>query len=653
MAIVKMSKFTLFAFKNDKEAILASLQKFEGVQFINLQETVDPEEFNQIEIDSEESIASNLEAEQAKVKFAIDFLKNYIPQEKGLKVMMKGKRNLTYDDLCMEAKSTDYLSVYEDVKVDESRLNYLKAECTRIDSEISFLEPWKGLDISLDDLRLFKSTMIYLGYVQPNLKDQFKQEIENNVKTAYTESVTDTKEGSYFLIAVHKEEQSLVEEVMKKVGFSIENLVFDGFCKDQIAMLQTQKAEHALEIEKIIAGLEKYKENIPALEIGYEFLGKDIVKARATANFLKTNQTIVIEGWLPKENGAHLNELIESISKSKYHLDIQDPTEEDDVPILLKNGKLAKPFESFISMYGMPNYKGIDPTTAILPFYALFYGLMLSDAIYGLIQFLACGFVLWKFNINESTRNMVKLFLILSIPTIIIGVLYGSYFGGAIAIAPIWMDPTKNVILVLLVSFALGIVHIFTGLFIKAFMLIRDKKYLDALYDVGLWVITLVSAGAYLAGSFGKIEALADYMTSALYVMIAGMVGLVLTQGRANKGIGAKLGGGLYGLYGITGYIGDLVSYSRLMALGLATSFIGGAFNSMVDMLGTGAAKWLLGPVIFLAGHTFNLLINALGAYVHSLRLQYLEFFGKFYESGGKPFTPFKSVSKYLNIVKN
>ncbi|MBC2425546.1 V-type ATP synthase subunit I, partial [Clostridium beijerinckii] len=154
----------------------------------------------------------------------------------------------------------------------------------------------------------------------------------------------------------------------------------------------------------------------------------------------------------------------------------------------------------------------------------------------------------------------------------------------------------------------------------------------------------------YLAGSFGNVTALQGSLNAIKYIMFAGMIGLVLTQGRSNKGIGAKLGAGLYGLYGITGYIGDLVSYSRLMALGLATGFIGGALNLIISFLGTGIKAWIFGPIIFVIGHVFNLLINSLGSYVHTSRLQYVEYFGKFYEGGGKPFTPLKYTNKFIKI---
>lgn len=653
MAIVKMSKFSLFAFQKDKAVLLENLQKFEGVQFINLQGKLEEEVFSTLTKDSEELITSDLESEQVKIKFALDFLRTYIPKEKGMKVMMQGMRTLTYDALITEARLSDYLKVYEQVKDIDQRLNFLKAEILRLETEIIGLNPWHSFDVPLEKLKALVYSKAIIGLVPNNLKMKFMQEIQEQLKTVYIESVSETREGAHFLIIVHNTEQTVLEEILKKYGFAQSTIQLDGLCQDQIKANQNMIARYETEMQLKIVEIGNFKEEVPKLEVGYEYLSSELSKVKSSTHFLKTERMLVIEGWVTQDNSKVLEDIVKGITRDHYHLEFVEANELDDVPILLKNNGLVTPFESFISMYGLPKYNGIDPTLSIVPFYMLFYGLMLSDFFYGLIQFVACVFVLTKFKLNTSTRNMIKLFMYLSIPTMFVGILYGSYFSGAIPIPPIWIDPTKNVILILVASFGMGLIHIFTGLGIKAYMLIRDGKVLDAFFDVGLWVITLVSSIILVGVSFAKITSLDGILPIAKYGMIAGMVGLVLTQGRSAKGIGGKLGGGLYGLYGITGYIGDIVSYSRLMALGLATSFIGGAFNSMIDLLGHGISAWIFGPIIFIIGHMFNLFINALGGYVHSLRLQYLEFFGKFYESGGKPFVPFKTKSKYINIVKN
>jgi len=306
-------------------------------------------------------------------------------------------------------------------------------------------------------------------------------------------------------------------------------------------------------------------------------------------------------------------------------------------------------------MYSVPKYKEIDPTPLLAPFYIFFFGMMLSDAGYGLVMFVGTLIALTTFNLDEDTRRSIKMFFLLSISTIFWGIMYGSYFGDFIKIAPLWMKPDSNVGLLMIVSVVMGLIQIYVGLGIKAYMQIRDKDYFGAFADVGLWYITLTGAIIWALSAFVDLASLgvpAVIIAIAKYGTIAGMVGIVLTNGRQESSIGGKLGQGFYALYGITSYVGDLVSYTRLAALGLATGFIAYAFNIMVSMVSTSWATIIFGIAIFVVGHVFNLFINALGAYVHTCRLQYLEYFGKFYEGGGTSFEPLKYNSKYFKISK-
>jgi V/A-type H+-transporting ATPase subunit I len=228
-------------------------------------------------------------------------------------------------------------------------------------------------------------------------------------------------------------------------------------------------------------------------------------------------------------------------------------------------------------------------------------------------------------------------------------VIYGSFFGDLIKVIAdnSILDTTDDLMTILIISIIMGAVQIYFGLAVKGYMLIKDGKPIDAVYDVLTWVAVITGASFLLAGE--KVGLSAGVINIGKWAMIIGMVGLVLTQGRENKSIGGKIGGGLYGLYGVTGYIGDFVSYSRLMALGLAGGFIASAFNTIIRMLPT-PYNIFLGVFIFIGAQTFNLLLSALGAYVHSARLQYVEYFSKFYEGGGKAFKAFKPKNQYIKV---
>jgi V/A-type H+-transporting ATPase subunit I len=256
--------------------------------------------------------------------------------------------------------------------------------------------------------------------------------------------------------------------------------------------------------------------------------------------------------------------------------------------------------------------------------------------------------VLKYFNLKEKTKAFIKFFYYLSFSVLIWGFLYGSIFGGIIPLKGVF-EPATDYNTLLILSIIFGFIQIYYGLALKAYIAIRDKKYMDALFDVGFWYVALTGAIVYLLNMVLDLPEVTK--TISFWAMIAGMVGIVATGGREAAGAVGKVGGGLYSLYGITGYVGDFVSYSRLMALGLAGGFIAGAVNMMAGMVADkGPIGFVAAIVIFIFGQTFNLGLSFLGAYVHSIRLIFVEFFSKFYEGGGKKFRDFRSKPKYINL---
>ncbi|AVP54420.1 V-type ATP synthase subunit I [Clostridium tetani] len=653
MAIVKMNKFSLLVFQSEKKQLLERLQNFSKVQFIDLKEETCGDEEKQLldylDKDSSPLEVSELESKKYKVKFALDILKRYHEEKGGIKESLKGKKILSYEELKNLEKKSQWEKIYESIKEKEDKLNILNNEISKLNSDIETLIPWRKLDVSFQELQSLRNCVAFIGAIPKRVKEDFRVDVEDSFEQGYVEEISEVKEDLNLLLIVHKDFKNEAEDILRKYAFSKTTLnykespiKFISSAKEKIEDIRGEKESIAYEIKSYLNYLED-------LKIIYEYFENELNKANVSENFLKTDRMVAINGWLPEENKKELQEEIEKITQD-YYIDFIEPEEGEDVPIELKNNSLVKPFESITSMYSLPKYNEIDPTPLLMPFYLIFFGMMLSDAGYGLVMFIGTLLALRFLPLEEGPKNFVKLFFYLSIPTMFWGIMYGSFFTGAIDIPAVWMKPEDNANLLLFASIAFGLIQIFIGLGIKGYLYMREGKYLDAFYDVGLWYITLVTVILFLAGSFGNVEALKGSMNIIKYIMFAAMIGLVLTQGRENKNIGARLGAGLYGLYGITGYIGDFVSYSRLMALGLATGFIGGALNLIISYLGTGVKAWIFGPLIFVIGHMFNLLINALGAYVHTSRLQYVEYFGKFYEGGGKPFTPFKYTNKFIKI---
>ena len=385
------------------------------------------------------------------------------------------------------------------------------------------------------------------------------------------------------------------------------------------------------------------------MEAVYEYLKNKKLRITESEKLAETKNTCIINGWIPSDKKDAFENAVKEITGENYYVTFEEAEKDDsEVPIKLKNNRIVTPFESLTGMYAYPRYNEIDPTPLLTPFYIAFFGMMGADAGYGLVLLLGTLFVLKFFNLNKKMRLFVEFFFYLSFSVIIWGVLYGSYFGLEIPGMWRWVNPSTEFQKLLILSVVFGLIHLFFGLAIKAYMNFRDGKPLDALYDVGFWYMAL--AGGILFLLFKMLKLSPSIANISMWVMIAGMVGIVLTGGREAKSIGGKIGGGLYSLYGISSYVGDFVSYSRLMALGLAGGFIAQAMNIIAGMLGGNLIGLIFVPVIFLLGHLFNMFLSFLGAYVHTSRLMYVEFFGKFYEGGGKPFKDFRTESKYINL---
>ncbi|MBZ9688366.1 V-type ATP synthase subunit I [Clostridium estertheticum] len=648
MAIVKMSKFTLFAFESQKETLLDSLHKFENVQFINLQK-FEEEHLQSLVKDSENEKVSYLEGEQAKVKFALELLLKHTEKQGAIKSLVKGKSILNYGQLEALAKKSNYNENYKKLKEKDDYLLQMKSERSKINSEIEVLTPWIPLDAPFEDLKTLDSSIFLMGSLPKALKDTFREKFESEIPYSYLEIISEVKEAMNVILIIYKGYEDKAKEILKLYNFSNINLKYDGIPAQVVREYKARLEEISKEEERINLEIKDNCQYLEDFKIVSEYLSNKHIKASACENFLKTESVVAIEGWVPTGLASDLEKSIKAITNGDFYLELEDATSEDnDVPILLKNNSIVEPFEIIISMYSLPEYSEIDPTPVMTPFYMLFFGMMLADVGYGLVMFIGCAIALKKFNLDEGQRKFVKFFWLLSIPTAIAGVVYGSFFGDLIKFKSL-INPGEDIMKLLIIAIVIGAVQIYFGLGVKGYILIKNGKPMDAIYDVLTWYAALTGAFLLIGGS--SIGLSPAVINIGKWVMIVGMVALVLTQGRANKGIGAKLGGGLYGLYGISSYIGDLVSYSRLMALGLSGGFIAASFNMLIGMIPK-PFNIIFGVFIFVGAQTFNLLLSALGAFVHSARLQYVEYFSKFYAGGGKAFIAFKPKNQYISVIK-
>lgn len=633
MAIVNMKKITLAAPKNEKEEILNFLQSEGCVEVIHFKDAVD--DIGEIDTSAGKSV-SETEIKYNHIKFTYDFLIHYYNKKEGI---FKSRQIVTKDEFESLESRVNWYDVYEESKKIEELINQNKNQRAKISAMIEQYSLWSELDVNNDELNSMKRVSYFIGTISKKHEAQIIDDLKTSFDDVYIEILSEKQQDLNIFILCHKKDYEGISDILKNYSFSKLNLDLAQKPKEQVEILNGELERLNSETSSLTKRAEKMAENLKDIEKIYDFLSSRLEKEKTALKLMKTDKTFILFGWIPESS---IDEFLKRLNKrfNDIYITLTEPDEEDDPPIVLKNNKIAEPFEAITSMYALPKWGEVDPTPVLTPFYLLFFGMMMADVGYGLLMLFGSLFLIKKMDAEEGTKKILKLLLYCSIPTIIFGFLYGGFFGGIIKLKPLWLDPVNEPMEVLKVSIVLGVIHLFVGLGVKAYSLIKSGNILDAVYDVLLWYVLLI----------GLIWMLLGGGAPAKWMSIAGAAGLIATQGRANESIVGKIFGGLYGLYGVTGYLGDALSYSRLLALGLASGLIGWSFNLLIQLLGKGPAAFIFGPLIFVAGHTFNFLIGALGTFVHTCRLQYLEFFGKFYEGGGKAFEPLKINTKFIKI---
>ena len=646
MAIVKMKKFTLFAFEAERKRLLEELQRF---GYVNFSKSDSIEQFDYLKDVEVSTLDNNYIEESTRIKWMIDYVGRFIEREKGLSALKKGPVVYTFSELEKKASSYDYIPDFNILSDISKKVDSNNQRLTAIDNTIKELSPWKSIKEPIVDLNSFEKSKFIMGYLPTKNLEKFKTSTVD-LKFTYFEEVDIVGKNSYCIIFTNELEKEMALENLRLNGFSEVNLEFKGVVSEEIEKLEAEKKILEDDNSKLTEEIKKFTVNIQKMQSVYEYYQNLALRNTVVSNFKATEKLDIIQGYIPADKEANFKSLLEKVSALKIYLEIEDAKKDDpDVPIILKNNKIASLFESVTNMYALPKYDEVDPTFILSIFYWVFFGMMVADFAYGLILCIGSGIALKMFKFNDSTKKFLKFFFALSFSTMIWGLIYGSAFGDLITLPTQILDSSKDFMTVLILSLAFGGVHLAFGLGMKAYVLIKNGKPMDAFYDVFLWYLTLTSVILVIIGKAITMPKIVN--TIAFYGMIVGMLGIIAFGARDSKSIAGRIAGGLYSLYGITSYIGDFVSYLRLMALGLAGGFIAVAINIIVKMLVSGGIVGIIfGVIVFVFAQMFNIFLSFLSAYVHTSRLMYVEFFSKFYEGGGKAFKKFRSENKYIEV---
>ena len=498
------------------------------------------------------------------------------------------------------------------------------------------LIPWENLTVTPAALDGTYSS-VQTGTVPLHSLEAFRQSLTDGDRAL---DVVSTSESTAYcvLIALKGESRITAESAFEAVTLP----ALDGTVKENTDRLEKRISRLAGEIEEKKAQLSSLASQTNEPAMCYEQDNAQYL--RDTAPVIATMETVVVEGWTPADKLENVEKTVAKVI-DVYAMSSRDPEEGESAPTLTENNRIVSQYEGITSMFDPPAYGGFDPNAVMAPWYWIIFGLMMGDFGYGLMMVLGCLLLKKIMKPKGNTLKLVNVILYSSVTTMICGILFGSYFGETWH--PILFSPFEDPMKMLILTLVVGALHIITGMITKMVLLIKDGKVWDALFDELSWIFIIVGAGCLFVSGLSTV---------GMILAGVGAATVLLTAGRHKKGVFGKISGGLLGLYGITSYLSDILSYSRILALSLATGVIGMVMNLLAGMLQgfespvLAVVGFIFSLAIYVVGHVFNLALGLLSAYVHDCRLQYIEFYNKFYDGGGKLFKPFALNTKYISL---
>ncbi len=647
MAVVKMAKVLIVSHRSEASELLESLQQAGIVEILDAERAAVSKQAS--ETLGKGQRPRDLEETYNRLERTIKFLEHYNKVKTSLFAPRTAVAKQRYSEIVSGA---DALALLDEAEKAESEMTRLATECDNHQAMLDMLVPWLNLDVPVEELRELGQARCWTGLISTQHADEAGRKLAELGAVVQTVGTTGNR-SAWVIVALN----DIAEDVQKTLRtMDFEAVGFEGMSgtvsalisqyRERLEKVRTERQQQ----EAKAASLSKH---LLKLEILYDHYHNLVARETARGGAPATEQAVILEGWVRENDYAELEAIVRRFSASSVGR--TEVAEGEEKPVEIENSHQVRPFEVITRLYGMPHPSDVDPTVFLAPFFALFFGICLTDAAYGLVMI---AFMWWLLKKIKGDVKFVKMMLFCSATTVVAGALTGGWCGDAIQVflpqlqgfrkALMWFDPLEKPMNFFVISLALGYLQIIFGIGVAFWHKWSRGEKKEAIFDHGTWFVWLnsltifgLAKGGYLPAAVGSVFA---------YVAIIPAIGIVLFSEREGNW-GARIGMGCYNVFSTVFYVGDVLSYIRLMALGMVTAGFGMAINSIVvQIMGMGIIGWVLGAMIFIGGHVFNIANSCLSAFVHSMRLQFVEFFTKFLQGGGKQFEPLRKEYKHIQV---
>lgn len=654
MAITQMAKVVIVSHRSQASELLEALQA-EGIcQILNAEQAMVTRDMPELTAAAEKP--KDIEALLNRLQKSILFLKNYAQAQKGLSAFAP---RIVIDNQLYNttiSQSEKILKIIDQAEQTETAIEKAKSEIENLNATLQMLEPWQALKTPVEEIAPSKNTNCFAGLL-PTQHYEHVLESLNEFAAAVQQIGTAANKHACLIVCL-KDQTEEVQKLLRSAEF--EQVTFESMTST-VANLIKQHTDklHCAEdqLQKHYKNAALLSENLLKLQILHDHYQNLLNREQAKDTAPATERTVILEGWVKKHNFKRLEKIVsrfDATSVTKI-----EPAEDEEIPVEIENKNYVRPFEVITRLYGMPQHFEVDPTVFLAPFFAIFFGLCLTDAGYGLVIIALMIYLIKKV---QGDKKLMWMLGICSAVTVVAGALTGGWFGDAIqqfvpALTPVrqrmmWFDPLEEPMIFFKLALGLGYFQIMFGLFVAFVHKLKQRDYVSAVCDHLTWLVMLNSIVLFLAGKFGAISTEIGSKFGLLALVPAGMI---LLFSHREGGWGGRIGMGAYNLFSTIFYMGDVLSYLRLMALGMVTAGLAMAINVIAKIVGE--IPYGIGIIamiiVLVCGHSFNMGINALGAFVHTLRLQYVEFFPKFFVGGGRPFEPLNKKYQHIYIKKS